>query len=63
MRPGDLQHQIAATESYLRLLKEAEECRKLYQRAGMTLPPALAFMFGAETGIPYKCLLGCPLQT
>ncbi len=58
MKPEDLQHVIAATESYLRLLKEAEESRRLHQRAGMPLPPPLLALFGAEGSTASQMSLG-----
>lgn len=58
MKPEDLQNQIEATESYLRLLNEARECRKLYLRAGMQLPPLLAMMFEEQNQGAVQLTLG-----
>ena len=40
MKPS-LQTQIAATESYLRILKDLDECGRLYKEAGIELPGIL----------------------
>jgi len=58
MKPEDLQLQIEATQSYLRLLNEAQDCRKLHLRAGMPLPRLLALMFENNTQGPMQMSLG-----
>lgn len=58
VKMDDLQRVITATESYLRLLKEAEECRRLHKIAGVQLPPPLLALFGADGSNPSQMSLG-----
>jgi hypothetical protein len=45
MPPVNIQHEIEAVASYLKLLEAAEECRSLHDRAGKELPgPLLRFL-------------------
>jgi hypothetical protein len=46
--PTNLQAEIKAATAYIRLLQEAEECRRLYTEADISLPEPLKRMLGDE---------------
>jgi hypothetical protein len=46
---SSLANQIAATQAYLRILTEADECSRLYRDAGIEMPELLKIIvFGDE---------------
>jgi len=45
---ADLQSEILAASSYLRLLNEAQECKRLHEKAGIALPIPLLRLLGEE---------------
>jgi hypothetical protein len=45
---ADLQSEILAASSYLRLLNEAQECKRLHEKAGIALPVGLLRFLGEE---------------
>jgi hypothetical protein len=46
---ADLQSEIIAVSSYLRLLTEAQDCKRHYEKAGIPLPTPLLRLLGEET--------------
>jgi hypothetical protein len=60
MGESDFKLELAAATSYVRLMNEAEECRKLYQRAGVSLPPAILRLLGETDNTQRKLALSLP---
>jgi hypothetical protein len=54
MAPVDLQTEIQAVTSYLRLLESAQECRRLYERASIPLPEPLLRLLGGQSDSSHK---------
>jgi hypothetical protein len=50
--PTNFQAEIKAASAYIRLLQEAEECRRLYSEAAIALPEPLKRMLGDEKKVP-----------
>jgi hypothetical protein len=54
---ADIQSEIQAVSSYLRILNEAQECRRFYERAGIPLPmPLLRLLGEAVAATPHEQL-------
>jgi hypothetical protein len=49
MSMADLQSEIEAVSSYVKLLEAAKDCRRLHEKAGLTLPPPLLRLLGVDT--------------
>jgi hypothetical protein len=60
MGESDFKLELAAATSYVRLMNEAEECRKLYQRAGVPLPPAILRLLGESDNTQRQLTLRLP---
>jgi hypothetical protein len=60
MNRPDFQLELAAATSFARVLTEAEDCRKLHQKAGIALPAPLLRLFGEATDMPKQLLLRMP---